>query len=391
MNGGIGTAVQSLARELVRQGNKVYVAGLYRYRYEQADYEEDQGVKVWRLRFGVNLRVASTSRLYNLLEKSPALLRRHLNGKKAFMSYLHFLQRLIEKENIQVIEIPDWNNFAFFTGFVVRWPAFKAPLIVKSHGSYTYFKQEMNQSLDTLPKTIDLELYRRGDAFAAVSHYTAEQNRKLFSIEKQIKVLYNGIEVPAEHKMERRKNTVIFTGTLIKKKGIFQLLKAWNLVHKAMPDAELIVYGKGKVQAAKDFLDAESAGSVFFKGHVPRTELFDALRSTMLAVFPSYSETFGLMCVEAMSVGCPIIYTKRSCGPEIVQHKENGLLVDPDNIQEIAGAIIELLKDPVQQEKYSENGRRTVIEKFNIVNSAKEHVAFYSEVIQEFQTAKAPA
>jgi len=191
--------------------------------------------------------------------------------------------------------------------------------------------------------------------------------------------------VPAIETAQRKKQTVVYTGTLIKKKGIFQLLKAWNLVHKEMPEAELFVFGKGKTIIANEFLNSQAASTVFFKGHVSRPQLFNELRSATLAVFPSYSETFGLMCVEAMSVGCPVIYTRRSCGPEIVQDRENGSLVDPDNIDEIAASITELLRNTSLQEKYKVNGRKTVVEKFNIVNSAKEHVSYYTEVVREFE------
>jgi len=50
-NGGIGTMVRMLGREMVKQGHNVYVAGLYPHGYGEADYEEDEGVKVWRLRY----------------------------------------------------------------------------------------------------------------------------------------------------------------------------------------------------------------------------------------------------------------------------------------------------------------------------------------------------
>ena len=68
-NGGIGTMVQVLGRELVKQGHNVHVAGLYGYRYGSSDYEEDKGVRVYRLRYGLNLRLNEKNRLYNILEK----------------------------------------------------------------------------------------------------------------------------------------------------------------------------------------------------------------------------------------------------------------------------------------------------------------------------------
>lgn len=385
-NGGIGTVVQVLGRELVKQGHEVFVAGLYRYRYGGEDFEIDKGVKVWRWRFGLNLKLNENSRLYNLIEKSPGALRRHLNGKKAFNRFIAFIENLIKKEGIEVIEIPDWNNFAFFIGFTVKWPSFKIPLIVKSHGSYTYFNSELKQPLDKILHTIDCELYKRADAISSVSSYTANENKKLFAIKKDIKVLYNSIEIGETKLTEKKqKQTVIFTGTLIQKKGIFQLMKAWNTVHQHLPSAELHIYGKGNVKLLEKLLMDGVRETVKIKGHVPRAVLFQELSTATLAVFPSYSETFGLMCIEAMSVGCPVIYTKRSCGPEIIQDRENGILVDPDNVEEIASSIIKLIENKDLQEKYSIKGRETVLSKFNSVHSAKDHVAYYTQVIQQFK------
>jgi len=385
-NGGIGTMVQVLGRELVKQGHSVYVAGLYAYRYGSSDYEEDWGVKVYRLRYGLNLRLNEKNRLYNLLEKLPNGLKRNLNGKRAFIKYLEFIEQLIEKENIDVIEIQDWNNFSFFIGFSVEWPTFKIPLIVKSNGSYTYFANESNTKTKKYFHLIDLKLYARADALSAVSQYTANKNKQLFNISKDVKVLYNSIEIPdIKLDNEKHKQKIIITGTLVIKKGIFQLMKAWNFVNEKFPNAELVIYGKGKIKRLKQLLNEKSSETVFFKGHVSRNELFQELSNATMAIFPSYSECFALAPLEALVVGCPIINTSRSSGKELVTDKENGSLINPDNVEEIANKIIELIENQDLQKKYSIKGREKVIAEFNIVNSAKDHINYYNEVINSFK------
>jgi hypothetical protein len=143
-NGGIGSMVQVLAREMTRQGNRVFVVGLYTYHYGGAGYEEDQGVKVWRLRYGLKLPDTGNSFWYKLQRKlSPPLQR--LKRRKAFERFIDFIQTLISSERIDIIEVPDWNSFAYDIGFRVEWPAFPVPLIVKSHGSHTYFSRELDQ------------------------------------------------------------------------------------------------------------------------------------------------------------------------------------------------------------------------------------------------------
>jgi glycosyltransferase involved in cell wall biosynthesis len=90
------------------------------------------------------------------------------------------------------------------------------------------------------------------------------------------------------------------------------------------------------------------------------------------------------MCIEAMSAGCPVIYTKRSVGPEIVKDEESGVLIDPDDIQGIAGAIIRLADNEGLRNSFAGRALEDVRNKFNIKNSALMHIAFYRQVISSF-------
>lgn len=386
-NGGIGSSVQTLARELVKQGHHVVVAGLYSFQYGQADYENDHGVEVFRLRHGIKLPVKTESRIYNLIDKLPGKIKQHLNGKKAYLRFLGFINDLLVNEKIDIIEIADYNNFCQHLGFVVKWPRFKVPLILKSHGSHTYFSEELNVTPDKILLQSDHLLFERADAHAAVSHYTAQKNKLLFRYKGETKVLYNGIDLKIETPgMTRDSETAVFTGSIAPKKGIFSLISAWNEVHKKMPGAKLFILGKGKTKPLRNFLTAEAASSVIFTGHVAKPVLNNYLSKATLAVFPSYSETFGLGVVEAMSAGCPVIYTKRSCGPEIVKNDVEGLLVDPDDIPEIAGSIVELFEDTEKRTRFSTEALRSVKKKFDIVTLAEDHIQFYKDVIRQFKT-----
>lgn len=383
-NGGIGTMVQVLGRELVKQGHEVYVAGLYSYRYGQADYEEDQGVKVWRMRYGLNLHTKPESRWYNLLEKLPAIIRRNLNGQRAFQKYVDFVHQLVDKAKIDVIEIQDWNTFANHIGFIVEWPEFKAPLVLKSNGSHTYFSDEMHVPANKTLQQTDRLLYKRADALSAVSKYTADRNRVLFDITTEIGILYNSINIPTHPEQVRQPQTIVFTGTLIEKKGVFSLVKAWDMVHKALPQAKLLVYGKGKTAPLQAMLSAEALSSVEFRGHATREVLFDELSKATMAIFPSYSECFALAPMEAMAVGCPVLNSARSSGPELVTNGENGGLVDPDDVEGLASAIIKLIQNKALQEQYSAEGKKTVTTRFNITRSAQDHIAYYQQVLQQY-------
>jgi glycosyltransferase involved in cell wall biosynthesis len=207
----------------------------------------------------------------------------------------------------------------------------------------------------------------------------------LFDTDKPITVLHNSVQVLPELPFDNRAaEQVVFSGTLAHKKGIFSLLKTWNMVAQQFPAATLTVYGKGDIQPLQALLEPDYLFSVHFMGHQPRERLFHTLGTATLAVFPSYSETFGLTPVEAMSLGCPVIFTRYSCGPEIVHDGQTGLLADPDHPEDIAAAICRLLQDSALRKALSKAGREDVLQRFDVRRSAIVHLHYYEQVITAF-------
>jgi len=385
-NGGIGTMVSTLCNELINQGHKAFVIGLYPHGYGQKNYEEKNGVKIWRLRylsdflFSDNGSTSSKTKfLYRCLKYSGIL---QLDTLYSINKMNRLIKKVIKQENIDIIECSDWNT-SFQNSFIkIRYAQFTVPFIVKYNGTHSYFRKELNLSLKNHVFKSEKNLLNYATALCSVSKYTGEVTNNLFEINKPVKILYNCINLPV-HKIETApQKTIIFTGTLTLKKGILSLLKAWNEVTKIYPDVTLEIYGKGDKEPFLSVLSSEAIKTVYFKGHVSQQELTTKLAGAIAAVFPSYSECFALAPLEAMSVGCPVINTSRASGKELVIDRENGLLIDPDDIQGIAESIKLLIENNSLRTKIAENGRKTIYEKFNISHSVKEHIQFYQEVIQ---------
>jgi len=376
--GGIGIAVQSLARQLSKSGHQVWVAGLYDEMYGGENEFKDGDVTVFRLRYGPR-----SSFLIRAFRKMPAFARRMAMDIQAFKRFCEFVQDLVRREGIEVIEAPDWLGFPLHSGARIDWPKFTVPFVVKSHGSFTYLKHELGQRSNPRMFYNDRQLMLRADGFCAVSNYTAEQNRRIFN--RAADVLPNGIEVLPASSDKRLRDKVVFSGSLSPVKGIQQLMKGWNRVHLELPHARLHIYGKGKQKWLKELLSREAADSVVFHGHVTREQVIHELQSAALAVFPSYSETFGLMAAEAMAAGCPLIYTKRSSGPDLVDNGVTGLLVDPDRPEEISSAIISLLKNSAHAQQMAEAARVRLEQRFSIERVAEQHVEYYNKCIAQFK------
>jgi glycosyltransferase involved in cell wall biosynthesis len=99
---------------------------------------------------------------------------------------------------------------------------------------------------------------------------------------------------------------------------------------------------------------------VTFLGTIPRRELVDRYRRASVFCLPSRQEGFGIVFLEAMACGKPIVAARAAAVPETVMDGETGLLVDPEDPTALARAIAALLSDPDLRRGMGEAGRRRV-------------------------------
>jgi glycosyltransferase involved in cell wall biosynthesis len=214
-----------------------------------------------------------------------------------------------------------------------------------------------------------------------------------------IEIIYNsiGIDNPIGQKINKRElNKVIFTGTLMKIKGVFPLFEAWPEVVSKIPQATLHLFGKDSFNESGISVKAlllqnlmpQLLETVTFYGHVSRQQVFKELNTASVAVFPSITETFGLGPAEAMAQGCPTIFTKLASGPEIINNGVNGILVDPFNPKEIAEAIIRILADKNLAQKIGFEGRKSVENRFSNDVILQQNEKMYQKVIAEFNSTR---
>jgi glycosyltransferase involved in cell wall biosynthesis len=366
-HGGIGTATRTLSRALVDAGHQVRVIGLDCPDTSLRRVESDRGVEVCRL-----------------------------TTPKSFLGWIrsrHLLYRTVaawaQSGAIDIVETPDYQ------GLVAGWPELGIPIVTRLHGSTSYFAVEMGQKPPRRSFLLERAALQRSDFLCSCSHYTALRTRHLFRLNAQeITVLYNPVVVgPNITNGPRSRHTVIFSGTLTAKKGIISLVRAWPSVLERHPEAELHVFGKAgwtdsgasMEQFLVSNLPSRARHTVHFHGHVETECLRTALQSGRLAVFPSYSEAFALAPMEAMAEGCPTIYSRRASGPELIQHRQNGLLIDPDNVPEIADAISDVLQNPPFANAMGEAGRAHIERSFSVSALLPKNISFYQDCIRTFR------
>lgn len=169
----------------------------------------------------------------------------------------------------------------------------------------------------------------------------------------------------------RRPYRILYAGRIIPVKGVWELLSAFELVHREIPDTELVIYGGSDNAASKGALTpyeravreraaALPAESVRFMGYVPNREMGAHYVQAYLAVFPSiWKESFGMVVLEAMRCGTPVVASRRPGFEELVIHGETGFLVeDPTDVPALAEAMLKLLRDPDLAHRMGEAGYR---------------------------------
>jgi glycosyltransferase involved in cell wall biosynthesis len=256
----------------------------------------------------------------------------------------------------------------------------------------SYFSEELGRSHKLITYHIERASIRRADFWCAVSQYAADKTAALFKLPAAAAISYVPVEVGRPIALrQRERHRVIYTGTLTPKKGVISLMNAWRIVKRRHPEAELHLLGKDTVHqggsmkhALLSRLHESDRTSVHFSGHVSRDRLLQELTAARVAVFPSYAEAFAFAPMEAMAAGCPTIYSRRSSGSELIRHGHDGVLIDPDNTEELAAAIVSMLEDDQLAERLSLAGQERVRHNFAIQKLVPRIEEFYRHCIQNF-------
>ena len=143
---------------------------------------------------------------------------------------------------------------------------------------------------------------------------------------------------------------VIAVGRYVYQKGFDLLLKAWAIVEKECPDWILTILGQGERSQYETLIDELKIDRNNCKLLGPTDQIQDEYMKSSLLVMSSRFEGFGMVLIEAMACGLPVISFDCPCGPkDIIQDHVDGLLVENGNIDKLAEAIIWMIQHPEQR------------------------------------------
>lgn len=177
--------------------------------------------------------------------------------------------------------------------------------------------------------------------------------------------VYNGVETELFYPQEEKEDafTIIGVGNLIPIKGFRFLIDAFAQIYQDDPSARLSIIGDGIERTA---LEAQVRslgldGAVTFFGKLPYEQVAERMRRSHLFVLPSYYEALGCVYLEAMACGLPTIGVRGLGIDEIIRDGENGLLVEPQDVDSLYSAIQAVMNDREMARRLSANGRDSAL------------------------------
>lgn len=201
----------------------------------------------------------------------------------------------------------------------------------------------------------------------------------------------NGVDITRfyplqkEALQERREQVVICVAQLRYQKGIDVLLQAWRLVQvsrQQIAPAHLRIVGDGPLRERLERL-ALTLGimeSVTFAGE--QSDIAMQLRQSDIAVLPSRWEGMSNALLEAMACGLPCIATRISGSEDIIQHGVNGLLIESEDFEALAHALLLLLRDPFLAQSYGRNGRMTIEQNYALEHITDTYEELYHRLVE---------
>lgn len=246
---------------------------------------------------------------------------------------------------------------------------------------------ESSMSLDT---SRDLNIYKKVfkyvDQLIPVSKFQMREIVKLDKkLTKKCKIVYNGVKIDKRNASfnkqvmgDNETISLIFVGHLIFRKGLDVLLKALKLLDNQKYKFNLDVIGDGEKKLEYKALSKKYKleGKVNFIGKVDNVNLLKKMYFYDYFILPTRRESFGVVLIEAMSCGLPVISTKIEPIPEIVASEELGILVEPNNPEALMKGIMRAINKKWDREEIRKHAK-----KFSIKKTAENIEEVYNKLL----------
>lgn len=359
---GIGTSVKNLASGLIAAGVKVTV---FVYSQKQSKTLVSEGCE-----------------LHLIAHKSY-----RFGGWYRYRKYLNsYVNAVIAKTDIAVLEAADWTGITAFMRF-------KIPLVIRLHGSDTYFCDLEGRQQKKKNYFFEKRALKGATAIASVSAFTAERTLGLFRLNTSFTVLPNPIDTTVftpTDSIEEVQGSILNFGSVIRKKGVLALAEAFNLVAAKNIKARLTFLGNDvrDIQTGlstramiQSIVDVKYHQRLHFIDAVSYEEVVQHVAKAAVICLPSFAEAFPMSWLEAMAMEKALVTSDIGWAKEMMIDKVTGLMVDPSQTSVLADALEYQLEHPMERKKMGEAARSHLLTHFSMSELIERNVEFYKKVI----------
>lgn len=399
--GGLGTYAEYITREFVSMGHDVTVFTLNSG--DLKTREVMKGVEVHRpliadagnvfpmfviddlKKWGTNIKLFNDIFIYNVLSATK------------------FINSMLKKEGCcyDVVCVHDWLSGV--AGIIVKNET-KVPVAFHVHS--TEWGRSGGQGSQVVSH-LEWETGQRADRVLTVSHAMHEDLVRHGWPKSKISVVWNGVDpkryssnncrsedveaIRERYGIEPGGNMLFFLGRLAWVKGVTNLIQAMPMVLAEFPKTKLVILGKGEqqndiVETAKRLGIKDNV--VYRFDFVPEEERILHYAAADICVFPSVYEPFGIVSLEAMAMGKPLVVGAHGVTgfkEQVVPsgQEKNGVHVNGGNPTDIAWGVKEILSDSKRAERWGENGRKRVLQYFTWRKVAEQTLQVYEGLQQK--------
>jgi glycosyltransferase involved in cell wall biosynthesis len=385
-----GPFVHALAKQLVKKGIRVQVVAPHENGCKRAETWDN--VAVYRFPYFYPLkfqRLCYGAGILKNIEKRPLAT---LQVPTLVFSEIYHTLRLLAKRPYDLIHA-HWTFPQGLVGRIVKG-LHGIPCVTTIHGSDVYGLR------NPVLRYVNAKVIRGSDACTANSVATAARAKKI-SGREDIQIIPMGVAMeffkpalersPNQEPLETDEKRILFVGRLISVKGAEHLVRALPKVLEKYPKAKALVVGSGpeKDRLASLAADLGLQRVVHFKGQVSQEGLRKAYSRADVVVLPSIrdksgeTEGLGVVLLEAMACGVPVIGSRVGGIPDIIKHGDTGLLVkekDPDDLSE---KLILLLSNRRLRETLIQKGLEYVEQNFSWDKISDRFINTYQDVLKK--------
>jgi glycosyltransferase involved in cell wall biosynthesis len=208
----------------------------------------------------------------------------------------------------------------------------------------------------------------------------------------KVRCIYHGLNLSGYAPREGAKEKpplLLAVGQLKEKKGFSHLVSACRLLKEWGYTFQCEIIGEGSLRPAleRQIRELGLESIVFLRGALPHQQVIEKYRQATMFVLPAVLSADGdrdgipNVILEALAMELPVVSTRHSGIPEVIQDGVNGLLVPPEDIPALANALAHLLDHPEEAARLGQEGRRTVAENFDVEQNVRKLLKEFERVV----------